>query len=67
MSETDASTSDVRHLNDTLTIVGEAYCVRLTARYVTSISREDGWLGVGVHMTEDEARDLCAGLKDALR
>jgi hypothetical protein len=58
----------VSHLNDVVTRVGETYCVHMEAHYVTGIGRDgDGRLGVTVHMTEDQARDLCGGLKDALR
>jgi hypothetical protein len=56
--------------NDTLTIVGDTYCVHMNAFYVTTIDRKDsrqaGELCVGVHMTEEEARALLAGLQEAL-
>jgi predicted SpoU family rRNA methylase len=69
--EPDASTSDeiaVEHLNDVVTRIGGTYCVSMGASYVTGIGRSaDGQIGVTVHMTEDQARDLCGGLKDALR
>lgn len=57
----------VDHLNDAVTRVGGTYCVSMGAHYVTGIGRSaDGQIGVTVHMTDDQARDLCAGLKDAL-
>jgi hypothetical protein len=58
----------VSHINDVVTRVGETYCVHMEGHYVTGIGRDgDGRLGVTLHMTEDQARDLCGGLKDALR
>lgn len=63
---TDIDDSTVEHFNDVVTRVGGTYCIHMRGHYVTTIGRENESLGVTVHMTEDEARDLCIGLKDAL-
>jgi hypothetical protein len=61
-----AQEENVHRFNDTVTLVGETYCVSMRGRYVTAIGRADDRLSVGVHMTQDEARALLAGLQEAL-
>jgi ribosomal protein L5 len=51
--------------NDTLTRVGDTYMVALTGNYATTIRHGED-IGVSVHMSEQQARELLAGLQEAL-
>jgi hypothetical protein len=55
----------VNRRNDTLTRVGDTYMVTLTGNYATTTRRGQD-IAISVHMSEAQARELLAGLQEAL-